>query len=77
SLALAGILSVAYVDRIIPLAIGLASLVVAPLAVAAATRFTRVESPIWSVATMVALIVILLVSWTLVPPGSWMASART
>ncbi len=77
SLALAGILSVAYVERIVPLTIGVASLVVAPLAVTAEARFTRVESPLWSVATMVALIAVLLIGWALVPPGSWMASART
>lgn len=75
TLLLAGGLTLAFIGRAVPVSVGVASLLVSPLAVVAALRFTRVESPLWSVATMVGLIVVMLIAWSLLPPGTWMAEA--
>ncbi len=75
ALLLAGTLTVAMVGRAYPPSVAAASLAVAPVAAFAAMRFTRVESPLWPVATMVGLIALQLVAWSLIPPGSWNAAA--
>ncbi len=71
SLGAAAVVTMVIIGRAIPPTVALASLVVAPMAVVATMRMTRSESPLWSVVTMVGLIVALLVGWILVPPATW------
>ncbi len=73
SLTAAGVVTAAITDRAIPSTVALASLFVVPPALIATIRMTSTESPVWSVATMVGLIVALLIAWLLVPAGSWPA----
>jgi len=72
SLGAAGVVTAVVTGRAIPSTVALASLVLVPPALIATTRMTSTESPLWSVATMVGLIVALLLGWLLVPPGSWL-----
>lgn len=73
SLAAATVVVAVTTGRAIPSTVALASPVVVPPALIATMRITSTESPLWSVATMVGLIVAMLLGWLLVPSGSWPA----